>query len=147
MQPDVDALAQGEQQPAALLRAVHNCHVRQVQPQAGNRHAVFLCGRKPEAITYFYDRDLRIATPTPDPRIAHTLNLGIDEYGNIQQAVSVVYGRLRQHADDSLPADALALIQEVQQEPHLAYSECATPSDRNQRRQQSAAAAVRGHER
>ena len=56
-----------------------------------------------EAITYHYELDLRAETLTPDPRIAHTLNLQVDEYGNVLQSVAVVYPRLGRHADATLP--------------------------------------------
>jgi hypothetical protein len=72
---DVDALAAGEQQPVKLFTAAyHNCHIQRLQPQATNRHAVFLVTES-EAITYHYELDLRAENLTPDPRIAHTLKL------------------------------------------------------------------------
>ncbi|NGZ10914.1 MAG: hypothetical protein CV088_16265 [Nitrospira sp. LK70] len=40
---DVDRLLIGEQQPVKLFStAYHNCHIQRLQPQASNRHAVFL---------------------------------------------------------------------------------------------------------
>ena len=45
------------------------------------------------------------------------------------QSVAVVYPRLGQFEDDSLPADALALIHRVQQETHLAYTETRYTND------------------
>ncbi len=96
---DVDALARGEQQPVKLFStAYHNCHIQRLQPRAENQHAVFHVTES-EAITYHYELDLRPATVTPDPRIAHTLNLSVDEYGNIQQSVAVVYPRLGKYTD------------------------------------------------
>ena len=52
--------------------AYHNCHIRRLQPQGANRHAVFLVTES-EAITYHYELDLRAAqfearsraSPTP----------------------------------------------------------------------------------
>ena len=54
----------------------------------------------------------------PDPRIAHTLNLKLDEYANVLQSVAVVYPRLGKFDDDTLPADVpmRSLIRKVQQE-------------------------------
>ena len=58
-----------------------------------------------EAITYHYELDLRPEIPgKPDPRIAHTLNLHIDEYGNVLQSVAVVYPRFGKFEDGSLEA-------------------------------------------
>ena len=106
---DVDALQpEGEKPPKQIpvrlfSTATHNCNIRRLQPKGGNQHAVFLVTES-EALSYHYELDLRpvtlppypqhVAALTPDPRIAHTLNLSFDEYGNIQQSVSVAYPRL-----------------------------------------------------
>lgn len=129
---DVDALERGEEQPVKLFTtAYHNCHIRRLQPRAVNRHAVFLATES-EAVTYHYELDLRRETLTPDPRIAHTLNLKVDDYGNVLQAVSVVYPRLGRHADATLPPGAEALIAQVQTETHLAYTETRFTNDVNE---------------
>ncbi|CAH1073239.1 SpvB/TcaC N-terminal domain-containing protein [Candidatus Nitrotoga sp. 1052] len=131
---DIDALERPkdpEQLPVKLFStAYHNCHVRCLQPLAGNRHAVFLVAES-EAITYHYELDIRepaLTKLSPDPRIAHTLNLQFDEYANVLQSVAVVYPRLGKFEDDAGLADgltdALFLIRQVQkEETHLAYSE------------------------
>ena len=126
---DVDALAAGTHKPVKLFSAAyHNCHIHRVQPKADNQHAVFLVTES-EAITYHYELDLRLEQLTPDPRIAHTLNLSIDEYGNIQQSVAVVYPRLCKYADAALKDGAQELIQQVQSELHLAYTETRYTND------------------
>ncbi len=120
---DVDALEQGEHKPVRLFStAFHNCNVQMLQAQATNKHAVFLVTES-EAITYQYDLDLRPEANVPDPRIAHTLNLSIDQYGNVLQSVAIVYPRLGEHVDASLPGNTNALIRQVQGETHLAYTE------------------------
>jgi hypothetical protein len=126
---DVDALESlknPQQLPVKLFStAYHNCLIRNLQPQAGNRHAVFLVGES-EAITYHYELDIReseINKLNPDPRIAHTLNLQFDEYANILQSVAVVYPRIGQFQDNTLSNDDLKRIHDVQLERHLAYSE------------------------
>jgi hypothetical protein len=120
---DVDALEFGEHRPVKLFStAYHNCHIRRLQAKGQNQHAVFLVAES-EAITYHYELDLTQDMVRPDPRIAHTLNLQFDEYANVLQSVAVVYPRLGQFEDNTLAADALALIRQVQQESHLAYSE------------------------
>ncbi len=134
---DVDALERGEHRPVKLFStAYHNCHIRRLQPKppspigwerAGVR-AVFLVTES-EAITYHYELDLRQETLTPDPRVAHTLNLNIDEFGNVLQAVAAVYPRIGRHADPSLPLGAEALIAQVQGEMHLAYAETRYTND------------------
>src|SRR5262249_44419009 len=126
---DVDALAAGTHKLVKLFSAAyHTCHIHRVQPKAANQHAVFHVTES-EAITYHYELDLHPEQLTPDPRIAHTLNVSIDEYGNIQQSVAVVYPRLGTYVDAALRDGAQELIQQVQSELHLAYSETRYTND------------------
>ncbi|SFE35143.1 SpvB/TcaC N-terminal domain-containing protein [Nitrosomonas sp. Nm166] len=125
---DVDALTRGEEQRVKLFStAYHNCHIQRLQPRADNRHAVFLVTGS-EAITYHYELDLRDPAIAPDPRIAHTLNLRTDSYGNVLESVAVAYPRSGRHIETDtgtalLPADTPDRIREVQDKPHLVYSE------------------------
>lgn len=130
---DVDQLEAGKHVPVRLFStATHNCHVRRLQPTGQNRHAVFMVTES-EALTYNYELDLRpvtfpgdpqnIPALTPDPRVAHTLNLLIDELGNVQQSIVVGYKRTRQFSDPDFTSDQVALIREVQNEQHLVYTE------------------------
>lgn len=79
--------------------ATHNCVIELLQPKGNNRYAVFIV-KQSEAITYSYERD------TDDPRIAHTLNISLDEYGNVLESAAVVYPRL--NADGTLPVETQA---------------------------------------
>src|SRR5205814_9775146 len=63
-----------------------NFTIRLLQPKAGNRHAVFLTHTR-ESINYHYERN------PADPRITHTLNMEVDEFGNILKSATVGYGR------------------------------------------------------
>ena len=121
---DVDELiARHEQVPVRLFSAAyHNCHIQRLQAKADNQHAVFLVTES-EAITYQYELNLKAEKVTPDPRIAHSLNLNIDEFGNVLQAVAVAYPRRGRHVDPSLPAGAEDLIAAVQTKPDPAYTE------------------------
>ena len=76
--------------------AACNYVIELLQPKGMNRHAVFVV-KESEAITYNYDRD------TEDPRIAHNLNIKLDEYGNVLESAAVVYPRMQ--ADAFLPAE------------------------------------------
>ncbi|MBS1789169.1 MAG: toxin [Acidobacteria bacterium] len=126
---DVDALQQGKQCPVKLFStAYHNCNIQRLQPKGENKHAVFLVTES-EAITYNYELDLRQEELRPDPRIAHTLNLRIDEYGNIQQSIAVAYPRVNHYEDTTLPAGTADLIVQTQKEPHLAYTETRYTND------------------
>jgi RHS repeat-associated protein len=119
---DVDALQAGKHVPVKLFStAYHNCHIDRLQAKGNNRFAVFHATES-EAITYNYELDLRPAKLEPDPRIAHTLNLRIDELGNVQQSVAVVYPRIKPFEDASLTAH-LKTIRAVQSELHITYTE------------------------
>jgi RHS repeat-associated protein len=121
LQPAVGKLPQ--EVPVRLFSAAnHNCGIRCLQRQGDNRHAVFLVTES-EAASYQYELDLRGAQPLkPDPRVAHTLNLLFDDFGNAQQSVTVGYPRWRQFDDPHLVEHA-DLIREVQLEHHVAYTE------------------------
>lgn len=88
-----------EKQLTPYTVGTHNCHIELIQPKGKNKYAVF-CVKESEAITYSYERD------TSDPRIAHTLNLATDKYGNVLQTASVVYPRMT--PDTSLPSGTQA---------------------------------------
>ena len=64
----------------------HNCIVQLIQPKGQNKHAVFSV-TKSESYSYNYERNPQ------DPRIAHSLNIKTDEYGNVQESAAVVYPR------------------------------------------------------
>jgi RHS repeat-associated protein len=76
--------------------SAHNCLIELVQPKGNNKFAVFTV-KESEAITYSYERN------TDDPRIAHSLNIKLDEYGNVLESAKVVYPRIA--TDTSLPSE------------------------------------------
>jgi RHS repeat-associated protein len=103
--------------PAAIQKeltpfsvATHNCVIELLQPKGKNKHAVFVV-KESEAITYSYERN------SEDPRIAHSLNIKLDEYGNVLESASVVYPRLV--ADNSLPIETQ---QDQAKPPVIVYS-------------------------
>ncbi len=127
---DVDELDRsGRHVPVRLFSAAaHNCAIQRLQPCERNQHAVYLVSED-EALTYHYELDLRPPAGhtgplvlEPDPRIAHTINLAVDEYGNVEQALAIGYPRVRPLSDPGLGADA-ALVREVQSEQHIAYTD------------------------
>lgn len=73
----------------------HNCMIELLQPKGQNKYAVFVV-KKSETVTYNYERN------TEDPRVAHDLNIKLDEYGNVLETASVIYPR--RVADLLLPA-------------------------------------------
>ncbi|MEK5203283.1 SpvB/TcaC N-terminal domain-containing protein [Bacillus sp. FSL R10-2789] len=98
--------------------AAHSFVIELLQPKGQNKHAVFVV-KESEAITYNYERN------TEDPRIAHTLNINSDEYGNILESASVVYPRIKK--DPSLPRE----IQEVQNKALITYTQNSFTNDIN----------------
>lgn len=121
---DVDDLTglRPKHTPVRLFSAAtHNCNIQRIQPRGANKHAIFLVTES-EALTYHYELDLHgSAALTPDPRIAHTLNLRHDDHGNPQQSVAIGYARWRPGDFSDLPRPDL--IAQVQSELHIAYSE------------------------
>lgn len=75
-----------------------NCMIELLQPRGKNKHAVFTA-KESEVITYGYERN------PGDPRIAHRLNIKLDEYGNVLESAAVVYPRIVNEA--SLPPETL----------------------------------------
>jgi RHS repeat-associated protein len=90
--------------------ATHNCIIELLQPKGRNKHAVFIV-KESETITYAYERN------PEDPRIAHNLNIRLDQYGNVLESATVVYPRLV--ADATLPA----VIQQEQNKTLITYTE------------------------
>lgn len=90
--------------------ATHNCVIELLQPKGKNKHAIFVV-KESEAITYSYERN------PEDPRIAHSLNIKLDEYGNVLESAAVVYPRLS--ADASLPIET----QQEQSKTVIIYSQ------------------------
>lgn len=90
--------------------AEHNYVIELLQPKGHNKHAVFVV-KESEVIAYNYERNLE------DPRIAHNLNIKLDEYGNVLESASVVYPRMI--ADTSLPIET----QETQNKTLIIYTQ------------------------
>ena len=118
-----------KQTPVRLFSAAtHNCHVARLQSRAVNLHAVFLVTES-EALSYHYE----LAIPKDhsllraDPRISHTLTLRTDELGSPQQTVAVGYPRWTPADFGDLPRPGL--IQQVQAELHVAYTETRYTAD------------------
>lgn len=89
--------------------ATHNCLIKLFQPRQEEQYAVFYV-HESEAVNFYYERNV------DDPRIAHTFNIEINDFGNVLQSASVVYGR--KTTDASLPAD----IRDEQGKLHVVYT-------------------------
>ncbi len=80
-----------------------NFTIRRLQPRAGNRHAV-LFSHAHESLSYHYERN------PADPRIAHSLTLEVDAFGNVLESAAVGYGRLQ--ADQEKQSERLVTYTE-----------------------------------
>ncbi|MES2825179.1 MAG: SpvB/TcaC N-terminal domain-containing protein [Pseudomonadota bacterium] len=96
--------------------ATHNCVIELLQPKGQNQHAIFIV-KESEAITYHYERT------TDDPRIGHSLNIKLDEYGNVLESAAIVYPRIK--TDSSLPVD----VQQAQTKTQIIYTKNAFTND------------------
>lgn len=136
---DAKDFEQGKETEVRLFTAaMHNSNIQCVQRRGENRHAVFLVTES-EALTYHYELDLSGSGKlAPDPRVAHTLNLHHDEYGNPQQSVAVGYARWQPGSFGNLPKPEL--IRSVQAEEHIAYNETRYTDDCILRANQTSAA-------
>jgi RHS repeat-associated protein len=85
------------------------CLIQKVQPLGTNRYAVFLVTES-ESIAYAYERNAK------DPRINHSLNPAIDQYGNILESANVAYPR--QPGVSGLPVP----VQSEQQKQYVTYA-------------------------
>ncbi len=110
--------AQRQKELTPYSVATHNCIIELLQPKGQNKHAIFVV-KESEAITYSYERN------TEYPRIAHNLNIKLDEYGNVLESASVVYPRLK--ADVSLPTET----QEAQKKTLITYMQNRFTNDIN----------------
>lgn len=111
--------AQRQMELTPFSVAIHNCVIELLQPKGQNRHAVFVV-KESEAITYSYERD-----PT-DPRIAHNLNIKLDEYGNVLESAAVVYPRIADNTN--LPQET----QTAQDQPTIIFTQSQFTKDPQQ---------------
>ena len=87
-----------------------NFAIECLQPQSENRYAVFLPHAR-ESVAYQYERN------PADPRVAHSLTLAVDGFGNVLESAAVVYAR--RQPDATLEARDQA----KQSQLHVTYSQ------------------------
>lgn len=97
LRQEIYALDGSEKEGQPYTVAEQNFTVRVVQRKAQNRHGVFFVHPR-EALGFHYERN------PADPRVAHTLTLDVDDFGNVLQAAAVSYGR-RQGVSDTDDTD------------------------------------------
>jgi RHS repeat-associated protein len=86
LRTEVYALDGTEKQGHPYSVTVNAYRVVQVQPRAGNQHAVYLRTAR-ESVNYVYERN------PADPRISHDLTLRTDAYGSVIDRATVWYPR------------------------------------------------------
>jgi RHS repeat-associated protein len=92
LREEVFTLDKSEKEKIPFTVITHNCNISLLQPANTNRHAVFLTHQS-ESITYSYERN-------PDtPSITHTMNLAIDNMGNVTKAAAIAYPRQKRPVD------------------------------------------------
>jgi RHS repeat-associated protein len=89
--------------------AQHTCLIQLLQPMLSNEHAVFMV-LESEALTYTYERD------PADPRIAHSMNIKVDEFGNVLESAAISYGR------KTVDMDLLESEQAEQSKTHIVFT-------------------------
>lgn len=101
--------------------ATHNCEIQIIQAQDKNKYASFIV-KESEAITYAYERN------PADPRIGHVINLETDELGNVLEAVSLVYPRIKEESmlqelatDNNANIEAKRKAKAAQQKMWISY--------------------------
>lgn len=86
LRQEVCALDSTDKEECPYTVTEQNFTIKRLQSHNGNRHAVFLTHPR-EAISYHYERN------PADPRIAHTMTLEVDDFGNVLRSFSVGYPR------------------------------------------------------
>lgn len=128
LRQEIFALDGSDKEAIPYSVSTHNCHIKILQPRDKNRYAVFLA-QESEAITFSYERNLL------DPRIAHTLNLEIDEFGIVLKGVSIVYGRSDNFITATVNAldislrNHLSFFKGAQGKEHIIYTETEVTKD------------------
>jgi RHS repeat-associated protein len=94
LRQEIYALDGKEESGRPYTVAESNLTIVPLQPRQHNLHAVFFTHPR-EAVTFHYERKLyQIGEARhADPRVAHSLTLEVDDYGNVLKSASVGYGR------------------------------------------------------
>jgi RHS repeat-associated protein len=91
LRQEVYALDGAEKESHPYIVTEQNFTIRRLQPGVDNRHAVFFTHAR-ESIGYHYERILYERNQA-DPRVAHSLTLEVDDFGNVLKSAAIGYGR------------------------------------------------------
>ncbi len=94
LRQEIYALDGSEAQHRPYRVSERNYTIDLLQPRSANRHAVYVTAPR-ETVDFHYDRKLYPidGQQLADPRVAHTLTLALDMFGNVLQSAAVSYGR------------------------------------------------------
>lgn len=109
LRQEVYALDESDREPLPYVVTERSYGIKRLQRRGRNRHGVFLAHPR-EELVYHYERtrvptlggeivDEATAAANPaverllDPRVAHTLTLEVDDFGNVLRSASVAYRR------------------------------------------------------
>ena len=104
------SMEERQRQAKPYIVTSQNCQLQLIQPRSENPFGVFMRTEQ-EVIKLHYERN------EADPRIAHTINVALDELGNILEEASIVYPR--RQADLSLPLET----RQEQQKTYITYTQ------------------------
>jgi RHS repeat-associated protein len=106
LRQEVYALDGSEEATRPYRVSESNFTVRRLQPRGANQHSVFFVHSR-ETVDFHYERKLFdvLGVQRADPRVSHTLNLDVDDYGNVLLTAAVGYGRRYADPDPALTED------------------------------------------
>lgn len=107
---EVYSMDGSDKQNNPYTTAQHTCVIQMLQPKLDNEHAVFMV-LESEGLTYTYERN------PADPRIAHSMNIEVDELGNVLKAAAINYGR------KTVDIDLTESEQAEQGKTHIVFTE------------------------
>lgn len=111
LRQEVYALDGGTLEGEPYTVATHRYAVKLVQPQNGNKFASFISYSE-QGLNFSCERN------TADPRVAHSMTLAIDQYGNVLESASISYPRL----SAAIPTGTPTTVVSVQQRLLATYS-------------------------
>ena len=86
----------------------HSCLIQLLQPRLENRFSVFMV-QQSESLTYSYERN------PADPRIAHSMTIETDEFGNVLKAAGISYGR-------KITDATLTMTEQAEQKKYISFT-------------------------
>jgi RHS repeat-associated protein len=94
LRQEVYALDGAEESSRPYTTSENNFTIKTLQPRKWNPHAVFFTHAR-ESVSFNYERKLYEieGSKRADPRVAHSMTLEVDEYGNVLKASSIGYPR------------------------------------------------------